>query len=260
MISLSLAEVPRLFRFNDWEQCTPELRAQRMLKKTRVPEIVRYILDNENDYLFSSITASYSAEVKFTPTAENPDIGTLEIELENLELVINDGQHRSAGIVAALKENPAIGKDKISVLLFPMENLERLQQMFTDLNRYAHKTSKSLDVLYDHRDNVSALTMDVSEGVEVFRGMVDKEKITIPIRSHKLFTLATLYDENQELIGEADKRGTKDFEQKLALATGYWSALANVITDWKKVKEEDLKAPELRQEKINTHAVVMRAL
>lgn len=260
MISLSLAEVPRLFRFNDWEQCTPELRAQRMLNRSRVPDIARYILDNEDSYLFSSITASYSAEVKFTPTAENPDIGTLEIELENLELVINDGQHRSAGIAAALKENPAIGKDKISVLLFPMENLERLQQMFTDLNRYAHKTSKSLDVLYDHRDNLSALTMDVSEGVEVFRGMVDKEKITIPIRSHKLFTLATLYDANQELIGEADKRGTKDFEQKLALAIEYWSALANVVTDWQKVKDGDLKAPELRQEKINTHAVVMRAL
>ena len=260
MISLSLVEVPRFFRFNDWEQCTPELRAQRVLNKTRVPDIAKYILDNEKDYLFSSITASFSAVVNFTPIAENADIGTLEIDLENLELVINDGQHRSAGIAAALKENPAIGKDKISVLLFPMENLERLQQMFTDLNRYAHKTSKSLDVLYDHRDNVSALTMDVSENVEVFRGMLDKEKITIPMRSHKLFTLATLYDAHEELIGKADKRGTKDFEQKLALATLYWSALSKVITDWRKVKDGDVKASELRQEKINTHAVVMRAL
>jgi hypothetical protein len=36
-ISLSLAEVPRLFRFNDWEQSTPELRAQRVLNRSRVP-------------------------------------------------------------------------------------------------------------------------------------------------------------------------------------------------------------------------------
>src|SRR5439155_11467215 len=194
-VSLSLAEVPRFFRFNDWEQATPELRAQRVLNKSRVTDIAKYIVDNEDAYLFSAITASYTAEVKFTAVDDkNPDIGTLEIELENLELIINDGQHRSAGIAAAIKENPALGKDRISVLLFPMENLQRLQQMFTDLNRYAHKTSKSLDVLYDHRDNLSALTMDVSENVEVFRGMLDKEKITIPIRSHKLFTLATLYD------------------------------------------------------------------
>jgi DNA sulfur modification protein DndB len=262
-ISLSLAEVPRFFRFNDWEQCTPELRAQRVLNKSRVPDIMKYILDNEDGYLFSSITASYSSDVtvKFTPATENSDLGTLEMELENLELIINDGQHRSAGIAAAIKENPALGKDRISVLLFPMENLERLQQMFTDLNRYAHKTSKSLDILYDHRDNLSALTMDLSEKVDVFRGLVDKEKITIPLRSDKLFTLSTLYDANEELLGEKiDKRGTKDYEAKLSLATEYWTALSGSITDWRKVKDGDLKAPALRQEKINTHAVVMRAL
>jgi len=32
------------------------------------------------------------------------------------------------------------------------------------------------------------------------------------------------------------------------------------MTDWRSVKDGDLKAPELRQEKINTHAVVIRAL
>jgi DNA sulfur modification protein DndB len=260
-ISLSLAEVPRFFKFNDWEQCTPELRAQRVLNKTRVPAIAKYILDNEDGYLFSSITASYSSEVTFVPTTEGADLGTLELELENFELVINDGQHRSAAIAAAVKENPALGKDKISVLLFPMENLERVQQMFTDLNRYAHKTSKSLDVLYDHRDNLSALTMDVAEQVTAFRGMVDKEKITIPMRSPKLFTLSTLYDANEELIAdEVEKRGKKDYDQKVALAVQYWTELSKVVTDWEKVKKGEIKAPELRQEKINTHAVVMRAL
>lgn len=258
---LSLAEVPRLFKFNDWEQCTPELRAQRVLNKSRVPDVAKYILDNEDGYLFSSITASCNSEVKFVPSDTNPDIGTLEMELENIEFIINDGQHRCAAIAAALKENPAIGKDKISVLLFATENLERLQQMFSDLNRFAHKTSKSLDILYDHRDNLSALTMEVSEQVEVFKGMVDKEKITIPLRSPKLFTLATLYDANEELLGdEVEKDGSKDYARKLNLAVEYWTEVSNVIPDWRKVKDGDLKAPELRQERINAHAVVMRAL
>jgi DNA sulfur modification protein DndB len=261
VISVSLAEVPRLFRFTDWEQATPEFRAQRVLNKSRVPDIARYILDNEDSYLFSSITASYSSDVRFVPVGDSADLGMLEMELENLELVINDGQHRSAAIAAAIKENPALGKDKISVLLFPMENLERMQQMFTDLNRYAHKTSKSLDVLYDHRDNLSALTVDVSEMVEVFREMVDKEKITIPLRSPKLFTLSTLYDANEELLGnKVEKQGTKNYEARLHLAVEYWSALSEVITDWRRVKDRELKAQELRQEKINTHAVVLRAL
>jgi DNA sulfur modification protein DndB len=139
--------------------------------------------------------------------------------------------------------------------------MERPQQMFSDLNRFAHKTSKSLDILYDHRDNLSALTMDVSEGVVAFKGMIDKEKITIPIRSPKLFTLSTLYDANEELLGDkVDKKGSKDYAAKLATAVDYWTAVAQVIPDWRRVKDGDLKAPELRQEKINTHAVVMRAL
>src|SRR5262249_44418247 len=151
----------------------------------------------------------------------------------NVEFVINDGQHRCAAIAAAINENPAIGKDRISVLLFPMENLERLQQMFSDLNRFAHKTSKSIDILYDHRDNLSALTMELSEKVEVFRGMLDKEKISIPIRSNKLFTLSTLYDANAELLGEdVGKKDSKDFNDKLKIAVQYWTAVAKVMADW----------------------------
>jgi DNA sulfur modification protein DndB len=258
---IALSEVPHLFKFNDWASCTPELRAQRVLNKSRVPDIAKYILDNDDGYLFSSITASYNTEVKFRSSDDHPDVGTLELELENTEFIINDGQHRCAAIAAALKENPALGKERISVLLFPMVNLDRLQQMFSDLNRFAHKTSKSLDILYDHRDNLSALTMEASEQVPVFKGMVDKERITIPIRSPKIFTLSTLYDANEELLGnKIDKRDTKDYSQKLATAIEYWTAVAQVIPDWKKVKEGDLKAPELRQEKINTHAVIMRAL
>ena len=53
-----------------------------------------------------------------------------------MEFVINDGQHRCAAIAQALKDNPNLAKDRISVLLFPMENIDRMQQMFSDLNRF----------------------------------------------------------------------------------------------------------------------------
>ncbi len=258
---IALSEIPRLFKFNEWEEFTPEQRAQRVLNKPRIPEITKYILDNEDGYLFSSITASYNCDVKFHPFQDNTDVGFLEMELENAEFIINDGQHRSVAITQALKENPELGKEKISVLLFQNENLERLQQMFSDLNRFVHKTSKSLDVLYDHRDNLSALTMEVTEAVRVFKGMVDKERITIPLRSPKLFTLSTLYDANEELIGtKIDNRGTKEYRDKVELATQYWNTVATMISDWGKVKNDELKASELRQEKINAHAVVLRAL
>lgn len=199
---ISLSEIPRLFKFDDWEQSTPVLRAQRVLNKARVADIARYILENEDRYLFSSITASYACPVTFIPSIDNPEIGTLEMELENLEFTINDGQHRCAAIAAALKENPAVGKEKISVLLFETESTERLRQMFSDLNRSVQKSSKSLGMFYDRRDNLSVLTLELAERVEVFRDMVEKEKVAIPPRSSKLFTISALYDANEELLGK----------------------------------------------------------
>jgi DNA sulfur modification protein DndB len=259
--TMALSEVPRFFKFNDWEQVDPTLRAQRVLNATRVPDISKYILDNEDGYIFSSITASYSNPVTFIPSDAEGRVGVIEMELENMEFIINDGQHRAAAIAAALKENPQLGRERISVLLFPTESLARLQQMFSDLNRFAHKTSKSLDILYDHRDNLSALTMEMTEHVPVLKGMIDKEKMSIPLRSPKLMTLSALYDANSELLGSiACKHGSPEFQEKLSLAVDYWNALAGVMVDWGKVKAGELRAPELRQEKISTHGVVLRAL
>jgi DNA sulfur modification protein DndB len=258
---IPLSEIPHLFKFNDWQQCTPELRAQRVLNKPRVTDIAKYMLENEDGYLFSSITASYSCPVNFIPSTDNPETGTLEVDLEELEFIINDGQHRCAAIAAALKENPALGKEKISVLLFETESLERLQQMFSDLNRFVQQTSKSLGMLYDHRDNLSALTMEVSEQVDVFRGLVDKEKITIPLRSPKLFTISALYEANEELLGKKiAKKDSTVYAEVLKTAVAYWTELSKIIGDWQRVKNGELSASELRQEKINTHAVVLRAL
>jgi DNA sulfur modification protein DndB len=258
---ISLSEIPHLFKFNDWDQCTPDVRAQRVLNKARVPDITKYILENEDGYLFSSITASYSCPVKFTPSPESSEFGTLEMELENVEFIINDGQHRCAAIAAALKENPALGKEKISVLLFETESPDRLQQMFSDLNRFVQKTSKSLGMLFDRRDALSALTLEVSEQVDAFRGMLDKEKITIPLRSPKLFTISALYEANEELLGrKVPEKGSAAYTDAVRTAVEYWTELSNIIADWQKVKNGDLSASEVRQEKIHTHAVVLRAL
>jgi DNA sulfur modification protein DndB len=260
--TMALSEVPRFFKFNDWGQADPAMRAQRVLNVDRVPGITRYILDNEEGYLFSSITASFSCPLTFTASPSDDRIGTLEMDLENMEFIINDGQHRAAAIAAALKENPDLGKERISVLLFEMENLDRLQQMFSDLNRFAHKTSRSMDILYDHRDNLSALTKEVSESVLAFRGMVDREKTSVPLRSPKLLTLSALYDANDELLNGATVAppDSPEFTAQLKIATEYWTEVAKIISDWQRAKDGTIQPQELRQEKINTHGVVVRAI
>ena len=48
----------------------PELRAQRNLNKSRIPEMSNYILDNSENYTFSALTVSIDSEVSFEPLPE----------------------------------------------------------------------------------------------------------------------------------------------------------------------------------------------
>jgi DNA sulfur modification protein DndB len=256
---MKLNAIPKMFTFRDWVEFTPEDREQRVLNKKRIPEIAKYMLDNEEGYLFSSITASYKCEVQFSPIGED-GLGTLSMEFEDANFVINDGQHRCAAIAQAIKENPAIGEETISVLLFPYESKERVQQMFSDLNRFVQKTSKSLDILFDKRDLLARVTLDVTE-IPVFKGYVEKDAVSLPIRSPKMFSLAALYDANEELLG-GKLNGATDKDQSIlvSIATDYWTAVSRAMPEWARVRNGELKALELRQESISSHAIVLRAL
>ncbi len=183
-------------------------------------------------------------------------LGSLTIPLE-ANLVINDGQHRRAAIEEALKQNPRLADETISVVLFPYEDLDRMQQMFSDLNRTARKTSKSLDILYNHRDLPNQLVLKMIERVPVFRYMVDKDRISLPLRSPKLFTLSSIYDATRALL---DTVTDDNFDDKCDLAVRFWSTVAENVPEWKKAAEGDLKPSDLRQEYIHTHAVTIWSL
>jgi DNA sulfur modification protein DndB len=260
---MQLSIIPKMFTFRDWVEFRPEDREQRVLNENRIPQIAKYILDNEDGYLFASITASYKCDVKFKSIGSSEDIGTLEMEFDQANFVINDGQHRCAAIASALKDNPSIGEETISVLLFPYESRERVQQMFSDLNRFVVKTSKSLDILYDKRDPLSQATMRIAELVPVFQGMLDKDAVSIPARSSKLFTLAALYDANSELFRWPRSEKEEDsltINEMVEIGADFWNTVADSMPDWSKVKAEHLRATELRQESICSHTVVLRAI
>lgn len=253
---IKLALVPKLFKFQEWSELPPEQRAQRVLQKNRIPEIADYILQNEDGYLFSSLTASYDNEPVFTPISNQSELGVLQMPFE-ANMIINDGQHRCAAIREALNQNPSIGQETISVVLFPWEGLDRVQQMFSDLNRTARKTSKSLDILFNHRDLMSQVVLTVIERLDIFRSMVDKERISLPLRSPKLFTLSAIHDGTLALLGGVIE---SEYETKLGIALEFWENVERNMQEWGRVKGGDLLPSELRQEYINTHAVILWAI
>src|SRR5690606_5865439 len=151
--------------------------AQRQLNKSRLPELSRYIADNPDNYVFSAITVSIDADIAFEQVASEGEasrIGILRIPM-SARFIINDGQHRRAAIDMALRNKPELGDETIAVVFFMDKGLERCQQMFADLNRYAIRPSKSLGILYDYRDETAQLAKSLIAGSDIFRAVVDRK-------------------------------------------------------------------------------------
>ena len=143
------------------------------------------------------------------------------------------------------------------MVLFPFEDNDRAQQMFSDLNRTAQPTTKSLNILYDHRDRLANITMALVAQVAVLDGRVDKEHASLARRSPALITLGSLHDATKELLGEVTE---ENFTEKLDLAIAFWQTLATAIPAWAAVASGTATAPQAREQTIATHAVTMRAI
>jgi DNA sulfur modification protein DndB len=250
--------IPKIILFDE-EELPPEMRAQRVLNKGRIPEMSRYILGNRENYVFSAITASIDADVRFEPvgpSGEASKVGLLHVPMD-AKFIINDGQHRRAAIEAALRENPEIGDESIAVVFFLDKGLARCQQMFADLNRYAIRPSRSIGVLYDHRDVLAAMTREVVLKSAFFRDIVEMERSSLSPRSRKLFTLSAFYGANasilegEELTGEAEQ---------VSVLADYWEEVAKHFPEWALVRESKMSAGEVRQDFIHSHGIVLHAL
>ena len=251
--------IPKLFIFNDYE-IPPELRAQRIMKDSRIPAIKNYILNNPEDYTFSSLTASVDGTMKFTPAAslgEDGKLGRLYINMDS-RLLINDGQHRRKAIEEALKENPGLGHEMISVVFFQDDGLKRSQQMFSDLNKNAVKPTKSLNILYDHRDKFSQFIVDLVGSVEIFEGRVELEKTSISNRSTNAFTLNGIADASLRLIGLRKSRKPTEDEKKLIKE--YWEIVSKNIPEWQLLIQGKTSSSELRKSFVHTNTNCLNAI
>lgn len=251
--------IPKLFIFNDYD-LPPNLRAQRILRESRIPEIKNYILNNPGEYIFSSLTASVDGTIKFIPAAHlGPEgkLGRLYINMDS-RILINDGQHRRKAIEEALKENPPLGHESISVVFFSDSGLKRSQQMFSDLNKNAIKPSKSLNILYDHRDPYSRFVIEMIDQIDVFKGRMELEKTTIAKHSKAVFTLGGISDATKKLLGRPKIVRPKPDEKTMALE--FWKHLSDTIPEWQLVIKEKLKPDTLRANYVHSHTNCLNSL
>ena len=251
--------VPKIFVFDE-EEVPAELRAQRTINRSRIPEITDYLISNPHDYTLSAITASVSEQVHFEPIADTGpavNLGMLTLSMD-AQILINDGQHRRAAIEVAIKEAHELGHDHIPVLFFVDENLQRSQQMFADLNKYAVRPNDSLSTLYDLRDPSSELARHVVANVECFRRLTEMDKSSLSNRSSKLFTLSSIKLASRCLLRKSAKDTFCDDDKQLA--TEFWTEVCKHMPDWQAAEKKTVSTAELRQNYVHAHGVTLQAL
>lgn len=173
--------------------------------------IKEYILTQKEHFFNSLVLAVYNGD---------PTWNELELEfqgnryysmgflrLNGQELIFPvDGQHRVKGIIEAMKENPKLEEEEISVIFIGHHNTqkgkEKTRRIFSTLNRYAKPVTPGDNIAIDEDDVVAITTRELLENCPLFMNenvnIGKKGSKALADNDNKSFTsLITLYDTNR---------------------------------------------------------------
>lgn len=252
------ALVPKLFPVDGIES-VPELKAQRTLNAVRVPEIARYLKSRAKSYVLSALTASVDAKLRFEPTdaaGEPIAPGKLFVPMA-ATFLLHDGVHRAAAIAAAVRDQPSLCNESISLVLLTDPGLKRAEQIFTDLKSHEARAARSSSILHDHTDELARLTRALVAKVPLFAAHTEMHRTNISNRSLKLFTLSGIYQGTRSLLAGSNEL---PYRGRLKLATEFWSAVIDQIPDWQRAARGVIAPAELRKNYVHAHALGLVAL
>ncbi|MBA7486648.1 hypothetical protein ES707_22209 [subsurface metagenome] len=281
VITLPYSVVTRYLTTTD-RNLPPKERENRKPTPSRYGVIADYVTKNPDTYRFSSITCTYGkdgthAPVRWKSVEPSGDLSLIGVlTLDNRDpLIIVDGQHRFEGIKKALDQDPSLVDDMISVVLFPYIDLRAAQQLFSDLNRNAKKTTKSLDILFDRRDVVNIVVQELVEKVSVFQDRVNLEDAGIPAQSKDMFTLAGIYQATEPMVDAISEAGLlpeelaqKDSEgnpidnkdQYVDFLAQVWEFIAVQFPEWGKVTSGELDIRDVRSKYLHWNSGIISAI
>lgn len=279
---MSLGELARLVHYKEelpeWREAEPppELRQQRRLNWSRVRnEIVPY-LTQIPDHFFSAITVEvmrpgetdhrlrFEKNPEWTKTT-GVEAGVVIFDgTEYLSPV--DGQHRLAAIKEAAKENPILLKENISVLLLAHKNNRRSQQLFSDLNRHAKPTTKTINILFEHRGFFERVSKEVASHSHPLRNRVNLETNTLAQKSPHIITLGVLYECVLSLLQGRDPYGPEASDPQI-LARGteevvevFDEVVIPGLPEFDRVFMGEIRPYDYRKKYIATHSAGWQAI
>lgn len=255
VVMVPLRTLERLFSFDE-EELPFSLRAQRELNRQRVPAVAHYISEHPRDYVLSALSATIDGGLRFEAAQSQRSVGTLEIDM-TATILLNDGQHRRAGVIEALREHPRLGDESIAVTLYPDEGLERSQQMFVDLNQHGVKPARSLRLFFDHRDDRARFSRAVVDAIPLLRDMTDFTRTNLAAGSRKLFAFSNLHSAITTLIAEA---GLEVTSESSLVVVEFWRNVIDQMADWSAAGRREVAPANLRRETVHAHGVALMAI
>lgn len=270
---LTFGEVARLVQFveevDDWTSATePESKSQRKLNHGRVErEMVPYLL-TVPDHFYSALTVEIrrlpsedDAVPTFQPETTMPgDIEIGRLVLDGSEVLCAlDGQHRLRSIQIALRENSELAREHVAVIFVPFRSQRRSQSVFSDLNRYARAPSKSINLLFSHRDPMVAVAKGVSQNVPLLHGRVEFESTSLAKHTPCFATFSTLFEMTRAFAGPREL-AMADTQAEIDRQSRVWLDLTDIVEPWMEVATGKEHPAYLRPRSLVMHGVGQQAL
>ena len=190
--------------------CLDEL-LQRDLTENYI-SIKQYLLNDGERFFNALILAIFDGdpqwlEVEF-PEAERDYTNVGFLQFNGSETIFPvDGQHRVKGIMEALKENPSLANEQVSVIFIAHhqtdEGRKRTRKLFSTLNRRSKPVGQNENIALDEDDVCAIVTRELLQTNPLFLGknIANTKNKSIPTTNKTAFTsLITLYQVVYELI------------------------------------------------------------
>jgi DNA sulfur modification protein DndB len=219
---MKLGKVARECRLAEEIHTDKDLDAliQRAIQDRVEKEMVPYLIHEPQRFYGALVVAVYGGEPEFSPVRvdehellDDKDRGSYGFGLLRFDgsqvYYALDGQHRLKSIQEAIKIEPDLAKEEITVIILKHEDskegLQRTRRLFSTLNRRAKPTSSGMNIAIDEDDGVAIISRRLVKESNVLKGLVLNtlgSKQLAPSKANESYitTLASLYEVNEILL------------------------------------------------------------
>jgi DNA sulfur modification protein DndB len=253
---------------------------QRAIQDRVAKEMVPYLLNEPQRFYGALVVAVYGGEPEFSPVRvdeheliDDKDkdrssygFGLLRFDGSQTYYAL-DGQHRLKSIQEAIKIEPDLAKEEITVIILKHEDskegLQRTRRLFSTLNRRAKPTTSGMNIAIDEDDAIAIVTRRLVKESDVLKGLILNilgGKSLNPTKANDPYitTLTALYETNEILLGgyeeglQIDNKfkqfrpSSDNLDEYYLFLEDIWKQMLNCCPEFNSVKSGKRKPGDLR--------------